>query len=244
VTKIKGVLIVTMAVVLTGGAEAQAQGGRRPGERGYLNVNFGAQPQERLITTTESFQLYDETATWTTSQPIETGPVFEIGGAYRLRRNLAVGASVSVLSGKKTSSTVDAMIPDPIFYDSFKSVTKTTSGLSHSERGVHLQAMWSFPVAAKFDVAVSGGPSFISVEQQLLTAINVPAGTQELNVASGTESGMAVGFNAGVDASYMITPRYGVGLSVGYNGGAVDLPSVAELKVGGVRTGFGLRVRF
>lgn len=243
-TKTKGVLGLTMAVLLTGGTEAQAQSGRVPGERGYLNVNFGAQPQQRLISNAESFQLYDETATLTTNQPIESGPVFEVGGAYRVMRNISVGASVSFLSGSKTASTAEATIPDPVFYDSFRTVTKTTSGLTHAERGVHLQAMWFLPVIDRLDVALSGGPSFIRVEQQLTTTITVPAGTQDLNVASGTETGTAVGLNAGVDASYMITPRYGVGLSVQYSGGSVNLPSAPDFKVGGVRTGFGLRVRF
>jgi hypothetical protein len=244
VTKNKIVLGLAMAVLLAGGTDALAQGRALSSGRAYLNINFGAQPQEREISTADTFTLYDEQATVETTQPIKSGPVFEVGGGYRIGRRLGVGASVTFLTAQKTASALQASIPDPIFYDQFKTVTVTTPGLAHQERGVHLRATWFQPITDKLDLALSGGPSFINVEQQLTTTVTVPVGTQEVQVLTGTENGTAVGINAGVDVRYMITQRIGVGLAVEYGGGSVDLPSVSDFGVGGLRTGFGLRLRF
>lgn len=243
-TKTKSVLGVMMAVLLAGAGEARAQRQPAGGGRGFLNVNVGAQPQQRLITTSESFPLYDETATITSSQPVENGPIFEVSGGYRILRSLGIGATVSFFPGRSSSSTVVATIPDLIFVDRPRTITTTTSGLSHTETGVHLQATWFLPISDNFEIALSGGPSFIRVEQQLTATASVPAGTQNVNVSLATETGTALAINVGVDGSYMFSPQYGVGLFVQYAGGSVDLPSVSNLEVGGLRTGLGFRVRF
>jgi hypothetical protein len=56
-----------------------------------------------------------------------------------------------------------------------------------------------------------------------------------------------VGFNIGVDGTYLFTDRIGGGIVLRYTGGSVDLDSDAgtvSLDVGGFQIGFGLRVRF
>ena len=49
----------------------------------------------------------------------------------------------------------------------------------------------------------------------------------------------------GVDATYLITPRYGVGALLRYTVGSVDLGGADNsLTVGGLQIGVGARVRF
>lgn len=229
--------------VLISAVQAGAQGLASPVNAGYLNVNVGAQPQRRTIRTADSFSLYDETATVTSSQPIKNGPMFDVSGGYRVTRRFVIAVGVSSFRSSSTS-TITASIPDPSVFDRPKTVTQDTSDLGRTEVGVHMQAVWFIPVTDKIDVALSAGPSFIRVTQELTPTVTVPARTQNISASEESQSGTALGVNVGFDGTYMLTPRYGAGVFLRFAGGSVDLPAVADLKVGGFQGGFGFRVRF
>jgi hypothetical protein len=54
-----------------------------------------------------------------------------------------------------------------------------------------------------------------------------------------------VGINLGVDVTYLVTKRFGVGGLARYTWGSADLAGAADkLTVGGFQIGGGLRVRF
>jgi hypothetical protein len=239
-TFVSGVFVIA---VLAGAGAADAQ--QELVKTGFVAVNFGAQSTQRELATSQTSTIYDETATITSSQPIHNGPILEIGGGYRVRPNVTVGARFSTFGfGRTSESTVVASIPDPVAYNRPKTVTQTTPDLTHSEQGIHIQATWFKAVTPRIDVSLSGGPSFIHVSQQLTANITVPTGTQTITVTKETQTGTAIGFNAGFDGAVMVNPQYGVGLFVRYTQGTVDLPAVTGLKVGGLQSGLGLRVRF
>ena len=158
-------------------------------------------------------------------------------------RNLAVGIGFSSFS-RPSDASVTASIPNPLIFDQPLTVTSTQSGLAHSEKGVHLQAVWFVPVTDKIDVALFVGPSFIHVTQGLVSAATIPSGTQNVNLTVGSEEGTAKGVNVGVDGNYLFTRNFGAGIFIRYAGGSVDLPSAPDLKVGGFQAGIGARVRF
>jgi len=233
------VLAVCAAIVAAIPAAARAQSS---GERAFLNFGVGAQPERYSVTASSSFPLYDETATVSAEQHISNGPVFEIGGGARVTRSLAIGAAFSTF-GRPGGGTLTASVPDPIFYNRPTNVSRDASDLEHKERSIHVQALYFVPVNEKFDIALSAGPSFIHVSQDLITA-SVDSGTGAVTPTPVTETGNAVGFNAGGQINYLFTSRYGVGLFVGYAGGSVDLPHATGFKVGGFRTGLALQARF
>jgi hypothetical protein len=233
------VLAVCAAIVAAIPATARAQ---TSGERAFINFGAGAQPERHSLTASESFPLYDETVTVSAEQHISNGPLFEIGGGLRVTRGLAVGAAFSTF-GRSGGGTLSASIPDPVFYSRPTSVSRDASDLEHKERNIHLQALWFVPVNSKFDIAVSAGPSFIHVSQELATA-SIVAGAQTVTVTRATETGSTVGFNAGAQGHYLVAPHFGVGLFFGYAGGSVDLPHASDFKVGGFRTGLALQARF
>ena len=233
---------LTLLTGLAAAVPANAQSPTSLQGKALISVNAGAQPQQRDLSTSESFSLYGELATLTTSQPIRNGAIFEVSGGYGLWRDLAVMVGFSTF-GRSSASSLVASIPDPVFFNRPKTVSSEATGLKHTERGVHLQVVWRIPVSDKIDVALSAGPSFIRVTQQTASA-TVLAGTQNITVAQATQTGNAKGVNAGFDGCFMFTPQYGVGLFVRYAGGSVDLPAASALKVGGFQTGLGLRLRF
>jgi len=243
VTKTTSVFGVIATCVLAGAGSAQAQ--EAVVKTGFVAVNFGAQSTQHGLATSESPTIYDEAASNTSSQPIHNGAILEIGGGYRVLQNVTIGARFSTFGfGRTSESLVIAQIPDPVAYNRSKTVTQTTPDLTHSEQGIHLQATWFKAVTPRIDVSVSGGPSFIRVSQQLTASVAVPAGTQTISVTKETQTGTALGFNAGLDGAFMFNPQYGIGLFVRYAQGTVDLPAVTGLKVGGLQSGLGLRVRF
>jgi hypothetical protein len=168
--------------------------------------------------------------------------VFEIGGGYRLRPLLAVGASFSSFSSGGTAA-MTASIPNPLFFDRVATVSVGAADLERTERSLHLRAVLTLPVRDRIDIALSAGPSIIHVSQQVATG-TVPAGTQSVTAAFNAETANAFGINLGVDGAYMFTPRLGAGMFVQYTGGSVDLASAKGVKAGGLQTGLGVRVRF
>jgi hypothetical protein len=215
----------------------------------FANVNLGAQPQSRTITANTSFPIYEETATIDTTYLTPSGAFFEIGGGYHIGggypylRRVTIGASVSFFN-HNGSGGLAGLIPDPDFHDRPAVVTQDLGELEHKETGVHVFVSYWWPISEKIDLAVSIGPSFIHVSQEVVSSMTVPEPTQTVNVTIDSESGTAVGINIGADATYMFTPRFGAGAFIRYAGGSEDLPSAPDLKVGGFQTGLGLRVRF
>jgi hypothetical protein len=239
----KTVYVLGISVLLLTGlsGQAAAQGQPSADPSAFINVGVGAQPQRRTLAATSSFPLYDEIATIAATQQIRSGAFFEVSGGYRVAPRFAVAAGFSSF-GRPGTGTLTASIPDPIFYDRPATSSRDLGDLKHTERGIHVQALYFLPVSPKIDLALSAGPSFIRVSQQL-PAMTVAA-DQSVTVGTTTESGTAKGFNAGLQTNYMFAPRYGVGFFVGYAGGSVDLPGAAGVKAGGVRTGVALQARF
>lgn len=237
-------ILVLMAGLATAVApEAQAQTLPAPASAGFVNLNIGVQSQSRSIATSDTFTLYGEPATLTTSQTIGKGPIADISGGYRVWRSLSIGVGFSSFSKNSTSSVV-ASIPDPLFFDQSKTVNASATGLEHTERAIHVQAVWFVPITEKIDVALSVGPSFIRVGQQLVSSVTVPTGTQNVSVVVGNEQGTAKGANVGIDGTYLVTRNFGAGIFFRYAGGSIDLPSAPGVKVGGFQAGLGARIRF
>lgn len=217
-------------------------------DKGYVSVNGGVQTGSRTIDTSSTFSLYDETATVTSTQKVKGGGFFDIGGAYRVwGKNLLAGISFSHTSSDANVS-ITASIPDPVFFDRPRELTKSESGAKHTENVIHINAIWMIPVANKIDIGVFAGPSIFSIKQQTIGTIgassvtepgpNVATPLNEIKKSSG-------GFNAGVDVQYMIRPKWGVGGLARYTWGSATIAGATEkLTLGGFQIGAGGRVRF
>lgn len=214
-------------------------------DKGYVSVSGGAQVGSHDLSGSGSFPLYDETATFKSTNKVKGGGLFDIGGGYRVwGKNLLAGISFTRVASKSDGS-VDGSIPDTIFTDRPRAVTKSFAGLKHSENAVHIDAIWMMPIANKLDVALFAGPTVFSVKQDTIPSLTItePGPTVTTTVASNSKS--AVGFNVGVDAQYMIRKKYGVGVVARYAGGSVSLPGASKkLTVGGFQIGVGGRLRF
>ena len=238
-----GILLCTVGLAAAPATELLAQVSRAPASVGFVNINVGAQPRRQSFGSSGSLPIYGETATFTTSQQIGNGPIFELGAGYRVWRGLAVEVGFSTFS-KKGDNNVSARVPHQLFFDSFATATAAATGLEHTERVIHLAATWFVPVTEKIDVALSAGPAFVTVDQAFVASVSVPVGTQNIAVAPSTASVSSTGGMVAFDGAYMFHRNIGAGLFLRYVGSTVTVPGVGDLKVGGFQAGLGARIRF
>lgn len=214
-------------------------------DKGYVSVNGGVQSGSHDLSESGSFPLYDETATFTSTNKVKGGGLFDIGGAYRVwGKNLLVGVTYTHMSSKSDGSLTGS-IPDPVITDKPRAVSKTFEDLKHAENAVHIDAVWMMPVANKLDIGISAGPTIFMVSQDTIPSLTITEPGPVVTTTVVKSSKTTVGFNAGLDVQYMVAKQWGVGGLLRYSVGSVSLPGASEkLTVGGFQIGGGVRLRF
>jgi hypothetical protein len=233
------VLIMIAALALTSANNAGAQTPSNP--EMYFNVTVGAQPQSRTVDAIATAELFEDTAEFAADHTIGSGAFFDIAVGQQLRPDLTVGIALSFFNS--TGSAVGtASIPDPLFRDRPTTIPIDLGDLSRSEQFIHLQAVWFRPVTSKIDLAVSAGPSIARVSQEFASGV-LQEDTGTVEIVGEKQSAWGFGLNGGVDLTYLLTPKYGVGVLLRYTWASVG-PPAADLTAGGFQVGGGLRVRF
>jgi hypothetical protein len=224
-----------------------AQTTAAPLTQGYVNINAGAQPVTRTFTTTGSTPIYGEQATFEAGHHVSNGAIFDVNGGVRVRPSIGIGAGFTTFKAKKDATAIHSSVPSPLVINSPQIQDQTVPDLNHTENAFYVQAVYFMPVTDKFEVTAGVGPAFFTVKQDLVSRIEVPAGTQAAVPIVENLSKTAVGVIAGFDLNFLFTRRIGAGLFVRYAGATADLEDEVaglKLKVGGVQGGLGLRVRF
>ena len=239
--------LITMAagaaLVLATAQNARAQ--MQWTDKAFVSVNFGAQAPSQSLDTTTTPVIYGEPASFASTQDVGGGAFFDIAGGYKVWRNLAVGIGLTHV-GSTADLTVNAQIPDPLFTDQPRSVTTSVPDAHHSQTAINFTGTWVMPVTDKIDVGYQFGPTIFLVSQDLpgVPTVTEPGPTiTSLPLVS--EDKTTVGIHFGIDVTYMINPRFGVGGIARYSWGSADLPGTDDsVTVGGFQIGGGLRVRF
>ena len=236
------VLLITAAIAGTvAGAAAQTP---PPSKKIFVDVNFGAQPASRTFSTDAFPIVYGEVAIINANQGVDGSSFMDVTGGYRIWRDLSVAVGLTTTFTIKNVAEVTGGIPHPLFYDTRVQSDVTVENLDHREQSAHLSVMWTSPVTDKMDASVFFGPSYIKVFQDLVTSVNVPAGTQTFTALSDQQTVTTWGFHIGGDVTYLFTPHVGAGALVRYVKAQADLPSVPDLDLAGFQIGGGVRVRF
>lgn len=249
----RSTLLAVAALLVAVPASAQ---GPAPLRSGYVNLNFlGFQGQSQEFPVAGAFPLYGEDARFEVVHEVKGGPLFDVGGGVRVWNDLSAGLSFSRRFKDTRDATVATEVPSPIFTDAFRSATGTATGLGHSERAVHLHAVWRVPLTEEFDVSVSFGPSFFTVERDVVESITVAevgGDFSAVNISGITTretSDTGTGVNIGVDGTYMFTRQLGGGVQMRFSRASVSLPlggdnNAAQLDTGGFEIAAGVRFRF
>jgi len=238
------------ALLLASGIPAAAQSWIG---RGYLAINGDVQLGAGFSGEAHPIE-FAEPATIDASYRTKPAPGIDAGAGIRVWRDLGVGVDISYFT-KSSGASVSAQVPHPFFLGRARTVSGDASPLHRSETGVHVKAIWMRPVAgsARWRLGLFGGPSIISVDQDVVTDVTV---AQSYPYDSATFSGTVssrrsksrLGFNAGIDVTYSIRRRYAIGIATSFSRARVPLGSSTGERVaidaGGARVGGGLRVLF
>jgi hypothetical protein len=214
-------------------------------DQGFVNVTLGGQVPSHTLSAETTPEIYGEAASITSTQDVGGGFLFEVAGGYKVWRNLAVGVGISHV-GSKRDLAITGSIPDPLVTDAHRNVTATVPDAKHGQTAINLTGTWMMPFTDKVDFGFHFGPTIFRVSQDLPSGFTIQEPTPTITSTSlEKESKTSVGIHFGVDATYLITPRYGVGALLRYTWGSVDFGGAEDsLTVGGLHLGVGLRVRF
>jgi len=221
-------------------------------DRGYISVNGIFEAGTSAFSQTQSWPSFAETANVNIAFPAKDSSGFDIGGGFRLWRNMAVGIGITAISRSMTT-TVSGSLPNPLYLNR---PIPLSGGFDASDNqlGLHLQVAWVVPMPPKMQLALFGGPSIFSVKQTVVQAQGIglasayPFESGSISSAHTTEaSKTAIGFGAGVDVAYFFTRTIGVGGIVRFTRAPASFPVAGqpsvEVNAGGFQVGAGLRVR-
>ncbi len=229
-------IVLATSLIFAGAAAATAQ---TPNPKAYAELNVAGQTSSSTVGSSSTFSLFGETGSTSFSQSVGKGLLFDAGGGFFFRKNLAIGVALSLFS-RSPAATVAVSTPDPIAFNAF-AVTTSNPNLKHTELSGHLKFSYLVPITEKMSVTVFAGPSLVRLTKEIATASIVNGAAQ---IATASQSGTGFGAHGGADFTYLFTPQVGVGIFVRYVGVAVDLPAASAVPVGGFQGGLGLRVRF
>jgi hypothetical protein len=224
-------------------------------DRGYVNFNVAFETAEGSLDDAVTFRLYDENGSKTVNARQDSGPLFDISGGLRVWRNVSVGLG---FHRGTTTGQADAVIvaPHPLFFSQDRRATLAVDDLKRIERAIHVQFGYMLPVNEKFDIHVTGGPTFFRLEQEVVSDITfteVPPAYTTINATAvvTNRARSVTGANIGADATYKLydtgSTAVGVGGFIRYSGAKADVTIIehdVETDVGGVQFGFGVRFRF
>jgi hypothetical protein len=217
-----------------------------------VSVNGAYQATTNDFSDRFEFERNVETGSTDVDYPVQGGFIFDAGAGVRLWKNLGAGVAVSYFTRDGAASTT-SRFPHPFFFEQPREVLGDATGVKRTETAVHVQAMYLVNPGGRLRLVLSGGPSFFTVEQDLVTEVTVteafPFDAAEFASAQTMrEKGSAPAFNVGADVMWMLSRRFGVGGLIRFSRTSVDLDApggrTITVDAGGVYAGGGIRLLF
>ena len=244
--RIVSIAAFSVTIGLAAIAHAQAP------SRGFVVVNGGYQVTGNDFNDGAVRREHAEDGRLDTTYVVKGGPSFDFAAGGILWRRLGVGVGASRFS-VSTPAVLTGTVPHPFFFNQPRSVSGEAAGLKREELAINVQVRGVFPVGTKLQVMVFGGPSFFQVKQGVVSGFTIaesyPFDAATFRAATTTDSSVSkMGFNGGGDVAFFFARQVGVGATVQFAGTTVSLPSAGgatqDVKVGGIKAGGGLRLRF
>lgn len=221
-------------------------------ERVLVSVNGAYQSATSDFSDRFEFERELETGSTQSEYPVKAGFTFDGGVGYRFWKNLGAGVAVSYYTRDDIAHTTSSF-PHPLFFNQPRQVIGDATGVTRSERAVHVQLMYLIKTGGPLRIALSGGPSFFNVEQDIVSEVTIaelyPYDTADFASAKKTRlKASAPSFNVGADVMWMFAAKFGVGGIVRFSKATVDLDApnnrTISVDAGGPYAGGGVRILF
>ena len=246
-TRMASMAAMISVSVLGAAVTVAAQDGRV-----FIDINGGLQATSSDFADNIVFTEFVEDGDLDATYGIDSGVIIDIGGGIRLPGNLGVGVGFSRFDTSNDAS-VDARIPHPFFFDRYRSIAGSATGLTRTETAVHIQLRWFAPAPDLIDLSLFGGPTFFNLTQGLVTAVGFSQSypfdeASFAEASSAQQSKSAVGYHVGADVGFFFSSNVGIGALLRFSRASVDLVSedggTVSIDTGGFHAGGGLRLRF
>jgi hypothetical protein len=221
--------------------------------RFFVGAGIGWQFGSESAEESTPFALYGEEGEIRTTYDYSPGgALLDVEFGVALTRKL----SVAVLH-TRTASKYDAPfvvdVPHPLFENQHRSAEGEATDLRHSEKALHVQVAWLLNERPRWDISLTGGPSFIQVERDAVAGVIPGAETPPFDTVPIADtivvpaSGEGVGFNLGAEGVYGLNRLLGLRTFVRF----VYVPVTTDVNgdeqdvtAGGFQLGATLRLRF
>lgn len=241
-------MLLAVVVLATIAAPAAAQPAR---EQTWFSISGGIQATNHSFDDAFDLTLYTEPEHVEVNYPARSGLLIAGSGAYRLWRQLFVGAGATYYSASGDAQ-VTAQLPHPFFDNTYRTV-EGTAPMTRSEAGAHLLLGWMLRPSRTVRVMLTGGPSYITANQPIVSEVmftqTYPYDTAQFTGVKTTRNFRgAAGFNAGADVFWMFGRNVGAGGMVQFTHARVKAAANAGRSVsfdaGGGQVAAGLRYVF
>jgi len=248
------VRILAALAILAIAAPAAAQVRRPPPKkpaRILFSISGGVQPSAASLDDAFDLALYTDKEPVTVEYPSKAGVLVAASAGYRIWRQFVIGLGVT-RSSSSGDANVAAELPHPFLDNTFRHV-EGTAPASRDETGAHLMFGYLLPLGNRLRVLLTAGPSFLSVEQTVVTEVTFseayPYDTAVFTgVKSSKQSDSGTGFNAGADVAWMFTRTFGVGGLAQFTRARVRMDAGGGRSIsfdaGGAQVGAGVRFAF
>ncbi len=220
-----------------------------PKERVAITIGVADQTSATTFSQTTDFESSSETGTISSSYSITQKPRFDIGGVGRIWRGFGVGVAGTSMSNTDPVQ-ISGQIPHPINANQPRPLTGSADAY-HRESAIHLQAVYWFQPSPRFDVLISAGPTFMTVEQDFVSDVSYsqtfPYDTVTFQGATVTRAKKSVvGANGGAEVGVRLVSRLGVVGLLRYSSATASFPDTGatSIKLGGLEVGGGLHITF
>jgi hypothetical protein len=235
-------LLLTVATSTTALAQST------PDSRVDISIVGGYQTSQPRMSQTQTFELYSEQGSLTTTYTARRQPVAEAGVTVRVWRKLTVGIAATHFHDSG-SAQVNASLPNPLAFSQPRELTGTAA-VSHTETGMNVFAGYWIQ-RSRLDIIVSGGPSVFRVDQDFVSDVVYTEvypydtvgyeGASEVRQRKSTAGG-----NIGGEVGWRLVRHFGIAAAVRYSRATATFTgtSAPAIVVGGLHVGGGVRLLF
>jgi hypothetical protein len=219
---------------------------------GRVSISGGIQPGSAGFTQETSLIDYLEPTKMTAHRPGSGVPFYDVSIAARVDGDLGVAFGVSGLS-TTGDARVTAAVPHPFFFDRPRPISGEAFGLRRKETGLHLGLAYVVALSNRSDVLVLGGATHFRVRQDLVSDVSFsesyPYDTATFSSARvERRHASRFGYHVGVDVTWRLAPRWGVGALVRFARAKVPFDvneaQATTVDAGGLQVGGGVRLVF
>jgi hypothetical protein len=238
-----------LVLIAASGCCTSAFAQRTPGNRVAVSVSAAGQLTTTSFSQSITFEQYSEAGSLSAAYSFRPKPVVDAGVSVRIWGPFGVGVSGSY-GGDSATAQISASVPNPLVFGQPRQVDGPAD-VSHTEVGIHIEAVYWVEPTPRTEIVVSGGPSVFRVDQDFVSNVtytqSYPYTTVTYQSAELLRERQTVnGFNIGGEVGWKLASHMSLsaGLRFSHATASFSDASATPVTIGGLHVGGGVRFLF